>query len=67
MTGRKIDGIEIEVIELILQRKYFYGHLLQQFRRHYFDSNSEMGKVIKTLGVNVTSDLQPNLFINTDF
>lgn len=67
MTGRTIDGIEVEVIELILQRKYFYGHLLQQFRRHYFDSKSEMGKVIKTLGVNVTNDLQPNLFINTDF
>ncbi len=65
--AKMVDGIESEVIELILQRKYFYGHLLQQFRRHYFDSNSEMGKVVKTLGVNVTNDLQPNLFINTDF
>jgi len=62
-----LSGIEPEVIELILQRKYFYGHLLQQFRRHCFDSKSTMGKVIRTLGVNVTNDLQPNLFINTDF
>lgn len=62
-----LSGIEPEVIELILQRKYFYGHLLQQFRRHCFDSKSTMGKVIRTMGVNVTNDLQPNLFINTDF
>ncbi len=62
-----LSGIEPEVIELILQRKYFYGHLLQQFRRHCFDSKSVMGQVIRTLGVNVTNDLQPNLYINTDF
>jgi predicted metal-dependent peptidase len=62
-----IGGIEPEVIELILQRKYFYGHLLQQFARHIFPTKSSMGQVIKTLAVNVTASLQPNLFINSDF
>jgi predicted metal-dependent peptidase len=62
-------GIEREIIELILQRKYFYGHFLQQFKRHTVNKTShpEMAKVIRTLAVNITSDLKPNLFINTDF
>jgi predicted metal-dependent peptidase len=63
-------GIEREIIELILQRKYFYGHFLQQFKRHNVDSkncNVNVGKIIKTLAVNITNDLKPNLFVNTDF
>ncbi len=60
--------IEPEVVELILQRKYFYGHLLQQFRRHMVDENyTGVGQIIRTLAVNVTNDLQPNLFINVHF
>lgn len=63
------QGIEREIIELILQRKYFYGHFLQQFKRHTVNkaNNPEMAKVIKTCAVNITSDLKPNLYINTDF
>jgi len=61
------SGIEREIIELILQRKFFYGHFLQQFKRHNVDKNTERGKAIRTLAVNITSDLKPNLYINTDF
>ncbi len=63
-------GIEREIIELILQRKFFYGHFLQQFKRHNVDSkgvNSLAGQVVKTMAVNITSDMKPNLYINTNF
>jgi predicted metal-dependent peptidase len=60
-------GIEQEIIEFILQRKYFYGHFLQQFKRYMVDNNDEMGKIVKTLGVNITDDLKPNLYINKAF
>lgn len=59
-TKKRVIGIEHEVIEFILQRKYFYGYFLQQFKRHVtYD--------VDTLGVNITSDLKPNLYINPDF
>ena len=63
-------GIEREIIELILQRKFFYGHFLQQFKRHTVDHNNvnpTAGRIIDTLAVNITNDLKPNLYINTDF
>jgi len=60
-------GIEREIIELILQRKFFYGHFLQQFKRHTVNKSTAEGKIIGTLAVNITSDLRPNLYINTDF
>lgn len=61
--------IEPEVIELLLQHKHFYGHLLQQFRRHSVDQKSNVGagKVIRTLAVMISNELQPHLFINRDF
>jgi len=52
--------IESEVIEFILQRKFFYGYFLQQFKRH-------ITRDVKTLAVNITEDLKPNLYINPDF
>jgi predicted metal-dependent peptidase len=52
--------IEQEVIEFILQRKFFYGYFLQQFKRH-------ITRDVKTLAVNITEDLKPNLYINPDF
>jgi predicted metal-dependent peptidase len=52
--------IESEVIEFILQRKLFYGYFLQQFKRH-------ITRDVKTLAVNITEDLKPNLYINPDF
>jgi predicted metal-dependent peptidase len=55
--------IEAEIIEMILQRKYFYGHLLQQFKRIMVSNDS----VIKTAAVSITSDLRPNLYINEAF
>jgi len=60
--------IELEVIELLLEHKHFYGHFLQQFRRHHVDSkHSVAGKVIRTCAVMISDELQPHLFINTDF
>lgn len=61
--------IEPEVIELLLQHKHFYGHLLQQFRRHSVDhkTNIGAGQVIRTLAVMITNELQPHLFINNMF
>jgi len=61
--------IEPEVIELLLQHKHFYGHLLQQFRRHSVDhkTNIGAGNVIRTLAVMVSNELQPHLFINNSF
>lgn len=61
--------IEPEVIELLLQHKHFYGHLLQQFRRHSVDhkTNIGAGNVIRTLAVTITNELQPHLFINNMF
>ena len=62
--------IEPEVIELLLEQKHFYGHLLQQFRRHNVNSKSPVnvgGTVITTMAVMISSELQPHLFINTDF
>ncbi len=62
--------IEPEVIELLLQHKHFYGHLLQQFRRHSVSGKSaadRSGQVVRTMAVMVSNELQPHLFINTDF
>ncbi len=62
--------IEPEVIELLLQHKHFYGHLLQQFRRHSVSSKGcfdGAGKIVRTMAVMVSNELQPHLFINTDF
>jgi len=73
MNGNGVEGyagIEREIIELILQRKFFYGHFLQQFKRHNVDhkhADPSAGKVVHTLAVNITSDLKPNLFVNTSF
>jgi len=61
------NDIEPEIISLILQRKYFYGHFLQQFKRVMVDNDSPMAKTIKTAGVSITSDLRPNLYINRSF
>jgi predicted metal-dependent peptidase len=62
--------IEPEVIELLLQHKHFYGHLLQQFRRHSVSGKNCVdgaGKIVRTMAVMVSNELQPHLFINTDF
>jgi len=60
--------IELEVIELLLEHKHFYGHFLQQFRRHHVDSKHPIvGRVIRTCAVMISDELQPHLFINTDF
>ncbi len=59
--------IEPEVIELLLEGKHFYGHFLQQFRRHAVKTGVGEGTVIDTLGVLINDDLQPHLFINVDF
>ena len=61
--------IEPEVIELLLQHKHFYGHLLQQFRRHSVDHKQSVGagQVIRTLAVMISNELQPHLFINNQF
>ena len=72
LSGNMSDyvGIEREIIELILQRKFFYGHFLQQFKRHNVDGkniNPSVGQIVKTLAVNITSDMKPNLYVNTDF
>ncbi len=61
--------IEKEIIEMLLQHKFFYGHLLQQFRRHGVThrNNTGAGQIVRTLGVMINEELQPHLFINTDF
>lgn len=61
--------IESEIIELLLEHRHFYGHLLQQFRRHAVSPNgaSAASKVVRTMAVMVSNELQPNLFINTGF
>lgn len=56
-----------DIIELLLDRKLFYGHFLQQFKHHYVDRGSPLFHVIKTLSVSINDDLKPNLFINTAF
>jgi len=59
--------IESEVIELLLEGKHFYGHFLQQFRRHAVKTGIGEGNIVDTLGVLINEDLQPHLYINTDF
>lgn len=59
--------IEQEIIEMVLLRKYFYSHFLQQFRRHAITAKDPRAKTIRTLGVNITDDLRPNLFVNMNF
>jgi len=60
--------IEPEVIELLLEHKHFYGHFLQQFRRHHVDASHPVaGNVIRTCAVMISDELQPHLFINKDF
>lgn len=61
------DLMYAEVVSLILNKKYFYGHILQQCRRHYVKPGSLLGKVVHTAGVNIGNGLQPNLYINTGF
>jgi len=61
------DIISSEVIELILSSKYFYGHILQQFRRVVIEEDDPARSAIHTLAVNITDDLKPNLFINRNF
>jgi predicted metal-dependent peptidase len=61
------DGIDSEVINLILHRNYFYGHFLQQFKRHMIAQSDPMAKTIKTMAVSITDDLKPNLYINQNF
>jgi len=61
------ETIEQEIIEMLLQHRYFYGHLLQQFRRHNVTKDDSMGKIITTLAVAINDELQPNLYINTNF
>jgi predicted metal-dependent peptidase len=60
-------GIEPEIIEMVLQRKFFMGHILQQFRRVPVTKDMMEYKVIRTLGVNITDDMKPNLYYNVDF
>jgi len=56
--------IDQEIIQLVLLHKYFYSHFLQQFRRHIIKKGDPLWDKVPTLGVNITDDLRPNLFVN---
>jgi len=55
------------VISLI-RKKCFYGHILRQLQKVFFDNSSAMGKAIPTMAVGKQKDeMLLKLYVNTDF